>query len=378
MALIVVLATGTLASVSPEIDRLLQPAMRVTPRDGAMASWGAWATGAQVGAPGLRIERIDSPIATGFAVEALAVDVAGERIRVQVDPWTAKPLGRTPWLGARRLLRDLHRHLFLPGWIGLPLVTLLALPLLASLMTAFAVYKKWWRGFLRLPRGPRSIVDRRRFVGDLHRWGGLWTLPFLAVTATTGTYYLAEWAGMKAADPTLVRRIDPTAANGRELDRLVAIGRTAMPTLDVRAIEFPQEEEGQAAGGVRISGQASAWLVRSRANAVLLDGTRGLVVARVDGTTLTIGQRIGEAADPLHFGTWGGRATRWLWFVFGVTLTGLAVTGVVIYAMRLSRERGKSIGTMRALVGGMGVCALPAACLLGWGCIRMVSEFAAL
>ena len=43
----------------------------------------------------------------------------------------------------------------------------------------------------------------------------------------------------------------------------------------------------------------------------------GAVLLRTDATDLSAHQRISEAADPLHFGTWGGLASKLVWFVFG-------------------------------------------------------------
>ncbi|MEM9182189.1 MAG: PepSY domain-containing protein, partial [Pseudomonadota bacterium] len=51
------------------------------------------------------------------------------------------------------------------------------------------------------------------------------------------------------------------------------------------------------------------------------------------------------AADPLHFGTWGGEGwmgliVRIAWFVLGMILFGMSLTGVVIYGARtVDRQR---------------------------------------
>jgi uncharacterized iron-regulated membrane protein len=39
----------------------------------------------------------------------------------------------------------------------------------------------------------------------------------------------------------------------------------------------------------------------------------------------------------LHFGTFGGLATKLIWFVFGLAMTAVAVSGVAIYATRLAK-----------------------------------------
>lgn len=358
LLLLVVLATGTFATVSPEIDWLLHPAMRVEPRTAPTASWGRWLDAARRAAPDTRVETLDLPVTSAFTAEAVVVDDGGERRRVQIDPWSARATGVTPWLGARRLLRDLHRHLMLPGWIGLPVVAILSLPLTAVLVTSFAIYKKWWRGFLRLPRRPRNFADRRRFVGDLHRWVGLWTLPFLALIALTGGWYLTEWAGLEQPDPTPSATVAPTMIDGTRLDRVIAAAMRRVPAVRIRHVAFPDD------GGILLAGQSDSWLVRDRANAVLVDGV-GASVASIRGDMLSPGQRIAEAADPLHFGDWGGTASRWLWFILGLSLTTLAATGVLVFAMRSAREEGSDLAIGRMAWRGMGYAAIPVVMVMG-------------
>lgn len=135
---------------------------------------------------------------------------------------------------------------------------------------------------------------------------------------------------------------------GVALDRLVAIARRADPALDIREIRFTPDN------GVIFLGQSSAWLVRDRANAVVVDPATSQVVARLDGRTLNIHQRISEMADPLHFGTFGGLWTKIIWFLFGTLLTAMAITGTMIYAMRLARSARSDVGSLKIAWRGMG------------------------
>lgn len=358
-----ILATGTIASLSHEIDWLLTPAMRVAPQQSSPASWGRLTTSAHEAAGDARIEWIYAPSEPWFAVEAVAVRSNGNRFRIQIDPWTAQVRGLTPWFNAQRLFRELHRSLMLPTAIGVPIVTALAFPLLASVVTAFWVYKKWWRGFFRVPRRRKDRRnDGRRFTGDLHRFVGLWSLWFVALIGITGVWYFAEKMGGAAPVPRPPEVLAPAQASGARLDALVTKAWYAFPDLRVTSIGFPKGQPG----GVVVMGQAKALLVRERANAVMLDPDRQAVVDVVRGEELSLHQRISEAADPLHFGAWGGLPSRIVWFLCGAALTGLAVTGVLIYALRLRQDAAarRNGGVLAAMWRGMGVMAWPSLALL--------------
>ena len=69
-------------------------------------------------------------------------------------------------------------------------------------------------------------------------------------------------------------------------------------------------------------------------------------------------------ADPLHFGTFGGLATKAIWFVFGAILTGMAVTGVLIYSQRLAKAARGDLRKRDAAWSGMGPWAYVAVALV--------------
>ncbi|WP_262690146.1 PepSY-associated TM helix domain-containing protein [Kordiimonas aestuarii] len=366
-----ILATGTLATLSHEIDWLMIPEMRAESENLPPASWGQMYDSAKAAVPEGRIERISAPYDFFFAAEAIALDSSGNRIRVQINPYSADVQGVTSWFNAQRLFRELHRHLMVPVKVGLPFVAILSVPMLASLVTAFWVYKKWWRGFFRLPRlrlpgRGKRMGDARRFTGDLHRFAGLWSLWFIAVIGVTGLWYLVEWGGGGAPGALKpVRNLPVAALDGDKLDRLVTSAQAAYPTLHVTSLYFPNNKRG----GVVVMGQADAVLMRERANAVLVDPETGQVVQIQKGEDLSVHQRIAEGSDPLHFGTWAqghslSFGVRLLWFAFGAILTGLGITGVMIFSMRLKpADRPAKItepGFLGDMWRGMGRFRIPA------------------
>jgi uncharacterized iron-regulated membrane protein len=253
----------------------------------------------------------------------------------------------------------MHRHLLLPAKWGIPIVSSLSILLTVSLVTGLLSYKKFWRGFFKWPRRRNA----RLMTGDLHRLGGLWSLWFVALIAVTGLWYLVESLGGNAPNvkaPTAISA-PMKPLSGAEIDTFAATARRAYPGLDIRELRLPAKPDDP----IGFFGQADAVLVRDRANRVWIDPGNGRVLGLAKGEMLSAHQRISEAADPLHFGTWGGMVTKLVWFVFGAILTALSVTGMMIFSLRLktaydARDAARGGGLARAL-RGMGVWLYPSA-----------------
>lgn len=350
-----VFLTGTVAVFSHEIDWLLRPALRVDPAtvDGPLA-WSAAARNVAALRPKAKILLLDAPIDRGFAMIATLQTADGRRGFVYLHPTTGAVQGEGSWVGAQRVLRNMHRHLNLPTPVGVPIVSALSVLLLISLATSFVVYKKWWRGFLR----PVRWRDARTAMGDLHRLAGLWSLWFVALIGATGLWYLAESTVAKAP-PAPRAKVAAVKLDARGVaDRLelnLAAAQAAYPGLRVQRVVFPSGK----LGAFQFQGQHKAVLVRERANVAWTDAATGKVVLMTDGRDLTAHQRISEMADPLHFGTVGGIWTKLIWFVFGLALTSLAVSGVAVYGLRLSRE-GRAPAFWASAWRGMGLWRWPA------------------
>lgn len=110
------------------------------------------------------------PAAAGLCRARGRPGADGKSLLVHVNPWTVAVQGTTSTSTVQHVLRNLHRSLMLPTSVGIVPISLLVVPLLLTFATAFKVYKKWWRGFLRLPRPMRRWdKELRRYAGDLHR-----------------------------------------------------------------------------------------------------------------------------------------------------------------------------------------------------------------
>ncbi|MBO6765134.1 PepSY domain-containing protein [Maricaulis sp.] len=344
-----VFLTGTLAVFSYEIDWALRPAMWAAPTAiEGRAGWGAVGETvmAETGGEGRMI--VYAPVHPAATFDAV-LRRDGISTHVYVHPRTGEITGTGPWAGVQRFLRNTHRHLMLPVKYGVPIVALAAVFLAVSLVTSFWVYKKWWRGFLRLPRGRTA----RAWIGDAHRVAGVWSLWFVLVMIVTGLWYLVEvlGAGAPAAngdDPDLPQTaaLERELGTGEAIDAGIAALMARHPDFRIEAVFWPPDRETPA----EVHGYTGrAILVRPRANTAWIDPRTGVLLDVVDPARLSAHQRIAEAADPLHFGTFGGYWTKALWFLFGVALTALAGTGVAIYALRLAKTARETPGWRRGL-----------------------------
>lgn len=339
-----IMLTGTLAVVSNEIDWVLQPSLRVAPAsaEGPVA----WASIAENAArhPGVaEVWSMEAPTASAFAVKVTVTDTRGDLFYLHAHPATGAIQGEGPWVGAQRVLRNMHRHLNLPTSIGVPIVAFLGFLLLVSLVTSLVVYKKWWRGFTK----PLRSRDARTWWGDFHRLSGVWSLWFVALIALTSVWYFVESLGLDAPPHPSVETAAPATPVTSGLEPAFAAALEAYPGLKVRRVILPGEESPV----LQLHGDYKAILVRPRSNAVWVDPASAEVLLTTDGRNLNVHQRISEMADPLHFGDFGGYWTKVPWFLFGLLLTGLSLSGAAIYSLRIARERVGKANLGQAFAG---------------------------
>lgn len=344
LLLFVILFSGSLATVAHEIDWLLTPAMRVTPRD-TTVSYGTMLETVRRAFPEPPVTMVYAPRNTRFAVEFQlwwpdAEDFTDGLRRVYVNPYTGEIQGVTGWLNVQRALRNFHMNLSLPV-VGIYVVGSFGFLLLTSVVTALLFYTRWWRRFFVL----RARKGWRVFWSDFHRTAGLWSLWFTVIIAATGIWYFVEMGMFDAGvglgdvpDPVPVLSAEQLAGYGDTpvslpLDRLIASAKDAYPSLEIASIYFPNDPRE----AIRFTGHADAWLVRSRANNVYVNPYDATVIAIYRGEDLPPAYRWVHTADPLHFGDFGGLATKLVWCLFGLVSSGLTLTGAYLWFKRNHR-----------------------------------------
>ena len=349
-------ATGTIATVSHEVEWLIYPEVRAT-QSGQPVSWGAMWDNVRQHRPDGWVRSIgpyDRSDAGYFAKDAGVRLPDGREITVLVDQATGQVTGEQVGTPFHAFMRGLHYYLFTPGDWGFYLVTSLGFVLMASLVTGLIVYKKFWRGFLRRPRTARGS---RTLLGDLHRLVALWALPFTGVIALTSIWYFAERVGVDWETPPPATAAPLRAQpSGAQVDGWVATAAAAMPGLKITGVSLPWVDGDP----VVVQGEWRAWLVRERTNAAFIDPVTGRLMGLRVAHEMRAGERIVHTADPLHFGNFAGIASKLLWFLFGMMLTGLAVSGAMIHGKRLAAAASVWSGWRRSL----GAAAIPTVLLI--------------
>jgi len=266
-------------------------------------------------------------------------------VLVQIDASKGRIHSATSSYNIARFFRSFHRNLFLPVSWGVLIVSAFAVTLAVSLFAALRLYRGWWKRFLEWPRG-----ERRAFWSGVHKTAGLWSLWFGMIMVVTGVWYgferirLDHLDGIEAyvgtSDAVVIKAPKPASNPDLpllSLDELITRARQFRPDLDIRTISpvfFTPP------GVLYVDGQAGHFMVRNRANQLHLDMRTGEVLYSQKATDLPFYWRWSHTADPLHFGYFGGLWSKAVWFVFGLVLSGIILTGTWLHVNRLARETG--------------------------------------
>jgi uncharacterized iron-regulated membrane protein len=235
--------------------------------------------------------------------------------------------------------------------IGYFIVLVFSFLLLATLATALVFYKKWWKKFLNFKSGANPLV----FFRSLHRIAGLWSIPFALLFSITGIWYFTERTNIGN-----VSGISNPPAPKLESQRLNTQRETALSyslDYDLAAKKALEEIPDLRIGGIvptnslsnpiYIRGKSSIPLVRRRSNRVYVDPVTSEVVAVQKATEIPTVMYLNDIADPLHFGNWGGLLTKVIWFISGLSLSGLILTGIwVALKRKVKKTKNLSVETL--------------------------------
>lgn len=356
--MIVVLLSGTLAVLSQEIDWVLYPETRATPQEERVPISTLYEAFREA-YPGHGI--VD--FSTGRLIDYKAASIGMTRPDgafrvVWINPYTGAVQGETPIFTAGTFLSFLHTRLFIPN-IGRSFVNFFGPLMVVMMITGLVTYKKFWKGFLKAPR----TNNARTFMGDMHRLLAMWSIWFVMIMGVTGTWWfyddpIVEYTRIQPPIKYVDIRDELTRSEQRRLrgerpekltlDEAVRIAQDHIPGLVIVGVELPENN----ISSYVLRGHVDEVMTRGTMTQVSINPYTGDIIEARLGTDYPLVTRLDEAMHPLHYGTLGGKGASGLilklvWFVFGLFLTFLAVSGLVIYTKRTGKALGVKPGVGR-------------------------------
>lgn len=341
---LIVCVTGTLAVVSQEIVWLAVPETRASKPDGdaKLLSLGEAVDAIHKARPELTVQTINRPDESHFALTARVTRPDGSSTDLFVNPYTGVVQGQAPQFNFRQFTRALHGWWMVPftngyswGWY---LVSLLGIPMLASLVTGLVVYKRFWKGFLK----PKLRINQgaRIFWGDFHRLSGIWSIWFIAVISITGTWFLIQAIlGDSHIDistqgpPSMVARhevprsSDGLRPQGLSLDAAIRVAEQGIAGLDITFAILP----ATAYNHFYLAGRGYYPLMYQNTQVNPFTGTIAAQELLSDKSGLEF---VTESMRPLHTGDFGGIWIKLIWFFFGLILSMMVLSGLLIWSKR--------------------------------------------
>ncbi|MEX1200252.1 MAG: PepSY-associated TM helix domain-containing protein [Methylophaga sp.] len=329
--------TGTFAVISYELDWLVTPEMR-QPATKQM-NWPAiWKTAHK--AENGQVFFTVAPQYEGMPATATIKQTDKAVKQLLIDPETGEVLDTVRAYNLQRFFRDIHRRIFYPMPWGLYLVGFFAITLTVSLIAALVFYKHWWRRFLQF-----RFHNLRSLLSAAHKTLGLWSIWFIVVISLTSIWYVFESVRYEFVDGIISYAGDaenaviPIGSSDADKAGDVDIAQTFQriqqqyPDLNITLAQQNTDKL------IYVEGQTGWPLVRDRANQLYLDLNTGEPVYKQHASDLPIYWLWSDMADPLHFGNFAGLYSKAVWFVFGLMLSGIILSGTYLHAKRIFQRQ---------------------------------------
>lgn len=347
--------TGSLSVYRDSLDTLFNPELVVESPHGSYQSLdkimaavkaahpdrsGSWTLELPSSANGMITAWYEKPRETFFELYA--------PLMVSVNPYTAEVVSNRFW-GQTTLtwLLDLHTQLHLDRW-GWNAVGCLGFLLAVSCLSGLYL---WWPGLKGLRRSllVRHQAGLMRFALDSHRLVGLLSLPALLVLAVTGSLLsypslleaIAGSSGMEHGQTgrTLISTAKPNN-HPTGLAAAVAVAQAPFPRAKLRRVTIPVGDTGIYRINFR---QANEINQRHPYTTVWLDRWSGQIREVRDPRQFSQGEVFASWVWPLHTGEALGAWGRFCWFLAGLSVFVLYVSGLVRWLCRSGKMRDRRV-----------------------------------
>ncbi|ARV60177.1 peptidase [Nostocales cyanobacterium HT-58-2] len=254
---------------------------------------------------------------------------------VFVNPYTGIILGTRQWeYSFIGFLLVLH-YTLLGGRMGEIVVGIAALLLLILNITGFILWPGWRKLIVGFKIKFKAHPQRVNF--DIHKVVGIICAVFLSLVAFTGFCwnfsdftYPAIYAASFTPQPVVPSSKFVPGKSPIGLSKILQTADTTLPGAVTTSIFPPRKPDGV----FRIRKKFPEELEDYGQSFVYLDQYSGKVLQVQNGRSLPLGDKVLNSFVPLHYGTFGGLATRIFYVFIGLAPVILLLTGLVMWWYR--------------------------------------------
>ena len=252
-----------------------------------------------------------------------------KRLWAYVNPYSGAFLGErdADSVFVRQVL-SLHEHLLAPP-VGDWILFLVGICLIGSVLTGTWYYRK---SLVRVfSVGIRWNKPKRLVYGDLHNYFGVASLLFLLVISVSGTFF--HWEHIERAfgeeKPANTNKSSVVIKPVKAIDVLLVQSRAQVAGFIPEVIVFPDEPGKPLV--IRGNGADANPFLGKFTSAVEFDGQTGKLTKVFRANEADAEYKAEHILEELHFGRFGGLATRLLYFVLAMAMAVVTVTGLLIW-----------------------------------------------
>ncbi len=345
--------TGTLLVFGNELESIARPAVWTTiSQKERTASFGMIYDSIKKAHPDSTILAIEKRPAPWFVDRTYSRTERGKNVSYWTDPKTGDVVQETADTNFRNILRDLHDTFLTTKRPVYLLICASSVLLLFQAVSGLITYRRFWKGLFRWPNRSGGL---RPWAGGTHRLLAVWAVPLLVITAITSFYFLLFDLGFDGTTPKPLPPADretalPGGFNSATIDAAEEKARAALPDFKPAVLIIP----GHKYGSLNFVGHQAGFSEFSGASTVSIDpGTLEILGAFTPDDSGGMARWL-HLMEVLHFGTWGGTFSKVIWFLLGLTAFGVACSGALIFAAKLT-PNATNFGPVRRIWRGMGL-----------------------
>ncbi|MCG8414431.1 MAG: PepSY domain-containing protein [Pseudomonadales bacterium] len=238
-------------------------------------------------------------------------------------------------------LIDMHLYLTIPGTFGLILVSTLGAMLCALIISGLLAHPRIFKDAFKLRLGPGSRLEQV----DIHNRLSVWGTPFYLLIAVTGAYFglvlplLGVVSVLTGKDPAQIRAgvfgEEPQVYSESQIDLETAFDNLQEIAPEAKPFRLIVHDAGTPQQFFEIMASHPRRVIYSENYRFDPEGNYLGKVGFSDGE---VGRQIVYSMYYLHFGHFAGYVGKVIYFLLGLALTVVSVTGINIWLRKRSKR----------------------------------------